>query len=123
MGQKEDKVKILFVCTANQMRSKTAEEIYKNDERFIVRSAGVANFAKVTLDQELLTWADYIIVMEEMHIKWISLSFPILYSNINNKILSLEIPDVFNFMDPELVSLVEQNFEALYLKEIKKELE
>jgi protein-tyrosine-phosphatase len=38
-------IKILFVCTANKMRSKTAEELYKNDARFMVKSAGVADFA------------------------------------------------------------------------------
>ena len=61
------KIKILFVCTMNYQRSRTAEEIYKTDERFDIRSAGVAKDAFVSIDMEHLTWADFIIVMEKAH--------------------------------------------------------
>jgi len=36
-----DKRNVLFVCTANQQRRPTAEELYRNDRRFTVRSAGL----------------------------------------------------------------------------------
>jgi len=39
--------RILFVCTANVDRSRTAEDLYRADERYEVRSAGVAPFATV----------------------------------------------------------------------------
>lgn len=112
-------IKILFVCTANKMRSKTAEELYKNDERFMVKSAGVADFADVPVNLELLIWADYIVVMEEMHLEWLRQYYPITYAN--KKIFCLEIPDLYDFMEPELVFQVKQKFETLYQKEIKKE--
>jgi protein-tyrosine phosphatase len=118
MGEKEEKLKILFVCTANKMRSKTAEKIYK-DERFIVKSAGAANFADVPLNLELLNWADYVIVMEDMHIEWIRESYPMYFFRKREQILSLDIPDVFNFMDFELVSQIEHKFETRYREEIK----
>ena len=123
MGEKEEKIKILFVCTANKMRSRTAEEIYKIDERFLVKSAGVASFADVPLNLEMLNWADYIVIMEEMHDEWIRQCYPSYYLQKNEKILSLEIPDLYNFMEPELISMIRQNFETLYQQRIKKYLE
>ncbi|NIM13801.1 MAG: phosphotyrosine protein phosphatase [Candidatus Aminicenantes bacterium] len=111
-------IKILFVCTANKMRSKTAEELYKNDERFMVKSAGVADFAEVPVNLELLIWADYIVVMEEMHLEWLRQYYPITYANKKN--FCLDIPDLYDFMEPELVFQIRQKFETLYQKEIKK---
>ena len=112
------KPKILFVCTANQMRSKTAAEIYQGDSRFMVRSAGVANFAEVVLSLELLVWADYIVVMEERHREWIQECYPEFYLHNREKVLNLGIPDIYNFMDPELITLLRQKFEPLYETEI-----
>jgi len=50
--------RILFVCTANQDRSPTAERLYREDPRYEVRSAGVAPFANTRLTLDLLLWAD-----------------------------------------------------------------
>jgi len=57
--------KVLFVCTVNRFRSKTAEEIFKS--KFNVKSAGTSELANTPLSRELLEWADYIFVMEESH--------------------------------------------------------
>ncbi len=119
MGEKPEKLKILFVCTANKMRSKTAEKIYEDDERFVVKSAGVAAFADVPLNLELLSWANYVIVMEEMHIEWIRQCYPVYFSHKHEKILCLDIPDIYNFMDYELVYQIEHKFETRYEEEIK----
>ena len=113
------KKKVLFVCTLNQMRSKTAEELYRHDERFIIKSAGVANEAAVHVDLELLIWADYVIVMEEMHLRWINRNYPIIYAD--KKVISLDIPDEFFYMQPVLVKLVKQKFEEVYREEIAPE--
>ena len=119
MGEKEEKLKILFVCTANRMRSKTAEEIYKNDERFIVKSAGVADFADVPLSLELLNWADYVVVMEEEHIERIRERYPRFFLRKHEQILCLDILDIYNFMDEDLVIKIQHEFETRYQEEIK----
>lgn len=111
------KIKILFVCTLNQMRSRTAEELYKEDERFIVKSGGVDDEAVVQVNLESLEWADYVVVMEEMHRNWIRSCYPLIYGN--KKVLNLDIPDIFYFEQPELVSQVKNKFETLYQKEMK----
>ena len=46
--------RILFVCTANVDRSRTAEDLYRDDTRYEVRSAGVAPFATVVVTRDLL---------------------------------------------------------------------
>jgi predicted protein tyrosine phosphatase len=114
-GFMKEKLKILFVCTFNRMRSKTAEEIYKDDQRFEVKSAGVDEYAEVPVNLELLLWADYIAVMEEFHRKWLSLNYPIISSN--KEILCLGIPDEFDFMDPLLEVLLKEKVEAMFKKE------
>ena len=57
------KKKILFVCTINRMKSATAHEIFKNDSRFEVNSAGTDSGAARVLTQKLLDWADSVIVI------------------------------------------------------------
>ena len=106
----------MFVCTLNQMRSKTAEELYKDDERFIVKSAGMADEAPVHVDSKLLEWADYVVVMEEMHEKSIKKDYPRIYAK--KKILSLDIPDMYFFMQRDLIDLMQEKFESVYEKEI-----
>ena len=101
------------------MRSKTAEELYKNDDRFIVKSAWVADFAEVPLSLELLLWADYIVVMEEMHLQWIAQSYPMVFSHKKDQVHSLDIPDRYDYMEPLLGLRVQQEFEALYHQKIK----
>ncbi len=93
------------------MRSKTAEMVYRYDERFEVKSAGVDEFAVVRVNLELLGRADYIVAMEEPHRTWIQTNYPVLSSN--KQLLCLDIPDHYDFMDPELVFLIKEKFEIL----------
>ena len=111
------KVNILFVCTMNYQRSRTAEEIYRTDERFEVRSAGVAKDAYTRIDMENLTWADFIIVMEKAHRNKIRKQFKEIYRT--KRIICLYIEDEFDFMEAELVRLIERKFEYICHTEIE----
>jgi len=55
------------VCTANRFRSKTAEDIFNEDLRFEVKSAGTDILVKTQINKTLLEWVDYIFVMEEIY--------------------------------------------------------
>lgn len=93
---------ILFVCTANVDRSRTAEDLYRHDSRYKVRSAGTAPFAATPLSRELLEWADRIFVMNErddLHQTQIRLRFP----GVKRPIFDLDIEDRWFRGDPELV--------------------
>ena len=110
--------KLLFICTANQMRSRTAEEMYKNDPRFEVASAGTAWFAERRIDEQNLSWADIIVVMEQHHQKAIRKEFPRIAKE--KKILVLDIPDIYQFMDRTLMRDLKAKFEEVYARETSR---
>ncbi len=63
------KQKLLFICTANVARSRTAEDMLRNSTQYEVRSAGLKQYQSTgqLVTQELLDWADTIFVMDEAH--------------------------------------------------------
>ena len=106
------KLKLLFVCTVNRMRSATAHKIFEIDERFEVKSAGTDPSATCVLSLEHLNWADAIIVMEKAHRNTIRKQFPDIYDK--KKIVCLYIPDEYDFMQPELVAILKDKVEDVY---------
>jgi protein-tyrosine phosphatase len=94
--------RILFVCTANVDRSRTAQDLYADDERYEVRSAGTAPFATTPVTRELVLWADRIFVMcerEDLHETLLRLRFP----DVSRRVVDLDIEDRWHRGDPELV--------------------
>jgi predicted protein tyrosine phosphatase len=94
--------KILFVCTGNIDRSRTAEDLYRLDPRYEVRSAGTAPFAKEPVSRDLLRWADQVFVMcerEDRHRTLLKMRFP----EIDVPVVDLDIEDRWRRGDPELV--------------------
>ena len=51
---------ILFVCSRNEWRSPTAEEIYKNSTKHVARSAGTSDNARIKVSERLLDWAEVV---------------------------------------------------------------
>ena len=97
--------RILFVCTANVDRSRTAEDLYGQDDRYEVRSAGVAPFATVVVTRDLLLWADRVFVMnerEDQHRTLIRIRFP----DVDRPLFDLDVQDRWHRGDPELVRLL-----------------
>ena len=101
-------MKVLFICNQNLNRSKTAENIFKG--KFKTKSAGLYNEKPVTAKQ--LSWADAIIVMDEEQRKEIAKRFPKQY--MQKRILSLDIPDVFHYNQPELVNMLKSKVNGLF---------
>lgn len=98
---------VLFICNQNQNRSKTAERVFSG--RFRTRSAGLYNLKPV--DRRLLSWADLVVVMEDAQRTVLSERFPDLY--MKKRIISLDIPDVYHYDQPELVDLLESKMDEL----------
>lgn len=107
-----DKIKILFICTVNRMRSATAHKIFKDDIRFEVKSVGTDQSATTVVSIDLLNWTDTIIVMEEYHRIFIRQKYPDIYKN--KKIVCLYIPDEYDFMQTELIGILKEKFEYVY---------
>lgn len=110
------KLKLLFVCTVNRMRSATAHEIYEGDQRFIVKSAGTDKSANTVISNEILDWADSIVVMEKHHRNYIRQKFPDIYKH--KKIVCLCIPDDYDFMDTELIAILKEKVEDVYRRKL-----
>lgn len=102
--------RLLFVCTANVDRSRTAEDMYAEDRRFEVKSCGVAPFAQVVITRELLDWADRIFVMNEVedhHVTAIRRRFP----GFAKEVIDLNVEDRWKRGHPELRRLIESRME------------
>src|SRR4029079_18854150 len=97
--------RILFLCTANVDRSRTAEDLYRDDPRYEVRSAGLAPFATRVLDRDLLAWADRVFVMDEeedRHLTLLHVRFP----DVRCRVEVLGVEDRWGRGDVELVRLL-----------------
>lgn len=93
---------ILFICGKNRRRSPTAEQIFAGHPGIEVASAGVSADADVMVTSDLIEWADTIFVMEKVHRTKLSARFK---PNLKGtKIVCLDIPDRYGFMDPELIA-------------------
>jgi predicted protein tyrosine phosphatase len=97
--------RILFVCSQNRLRSPTAEQIFSTRTDIEVSSAGTNHDAENPLDIEQIEWADIIMVMERAHRNKIQKSFK---SALGNKrLIVLGIPDDYEFMDPDLIRILQ----------------
>lgn len=92
---------ILFVCSRNKWRSRTAETIFKNRQDHEFRSAGTENDARIKVNEKLIRWADLIFVMEKRHRQRLQQKFDQLLND--KKIIILDIEDNYQYMDQELI--------------------
>jgi predicted protein tyrosine phosphatase len=95
---------ILFICSQNKLRSPTAEQIFSTRDDIEVDSAGTNADAENPLTPELIRWADLIVVMEKTHRNKVQKNYR---SSLGGKrLICLDIPDDYEFMDPALISLL-----------------
>jgi len=96
--------KVLFVCAANLQRSPTAENLFQGWKGvWEAKSAGIMPHPKGNpLTQELIDWADLIIVMEPIHSQYIHAKFRC----GRDKIRILNIADIYFRDDPRLISIL-----------------
>jgi len=104
-------VNVLFVCSRNQWRSPTGERVWRQASGVSVRSAGTSRSARRRLTVADLRWADLVFVMEEKHKSRIRADFrdEIRYKQLH----VLDIPDDYQFMDPELIEIIKARTEPL----------
>jgi predicted protein tyrosine phosphatase len=96
----------LFVCSQNRLRSPTAEEVFSKLPGIECASAGTDERANVPLDSELIEWADTIYAMETTHRNRITKKFRKYLAG--KRIVVLNIPDEYEFMQPALVAILER---------------
>ncbi|WP_199609642.1 low molecular weight protein tyrosine phosphatase family protein [Flocculibacter collagenilyticus] len=104
---------LLFICSRNQWRSPTGEQVWKNHPEVAARSAGTSPKAKRTVNVKDIEWADVIFVMEEKHKSRLKAQFTRLLDYKDLQVL--DIPDEYQYMDEELVSIIKQTVSS-YLR-------
>jgi predicted protein tyrosine phosphatase len=107
---------ILVVCGRNKRRSKTAESIFRKEKKFKIQSAGLSPKSPSQISETKIDWADAIIVMEDGHKARIlgqyrHLDLPVIYV--------LHIDDEYEFMQPELVEILEDRIPNTLKYEMK----
>ena len=98
---------ILFVCSRNKWRSRTAETIYKNQGTHNFKSAGTENSARIRVNLEHINWADIIFVMEKKHKQRIQGKFDLNSRDYNFVILDIE--DNYQYMDEDLIQILKDS--------------
>ena len=97
---------ILFVCSRNKWRSRTAETIFKDNGYHSVRSAGTESSARIKVTAKMLDWADIIFVMEKKHKSRLIQNFAVAS---HKEIIVLDIPDDYQYMDEELIDILQNS--------------
>jgi len=98
-------IRALFLCTHNRLRSPTAEHVFSTWPGVETDSAGLGADADIPVSPEQLLWADIIFVMEKTHRSKLSAKFR---RHLNGKrIVCLDIPDNYSYLQPELIELLE----------------
>jgi predicted protein tyrosine phosphatase len=97
---------LLFICSQNKLRSPTAEAVFADYPGLETASAGLDRGAEMPLSSDDIVWADIIFVMEQAHRQKLSRQFqPWLKGK---RVVCLDIPDVYEYMEPRLVELLKK---------------
>lgn len=95
----------LFICSQNRLRSPTAEQIFASWPGIETDSAGLGGDATVPLSSEQIAWADIIFVREKAHRNRLSSKFKRFLNG--KRVICLDIPDDYEYMQPDLIKLLE----------------
>ena len=107
--------RVLFICHLNRSRSATAERVFCKHHDLDVRSAGTASDARVQVNTRMLEWADVIFTMDNTQQEALERLFP--GHPALPRLICLDIPDDFAFLQPDLVKLLEDRV-AAHLKTV-----
>ena len=98
--------RVLFLCQLNRSRSATAERLFCKRPDLDVCSAGTSEDALVRVNQRMLDWADLIFTMDEEQHHALERMFP--NHPAIERMICLEIPDAYRFLEPDLVRMLEE---------------
>ena len=99
--------KLLFVCSRNRWRSPTAEKVFHGINGIQARSAGTEPRARIKVTAGHIGWADIVFAMEKKHVRRLQESFTCELAG--KRLICLNIPDEYEFMQPELIELLESS--------------
>ncbi|MGB7623301.1 MAG: low molecular weight protein tyrosine phosphatase family protein [Terriglobia bacterium] len=98
-------MKLLFVCSQNRFRSPTAEAVFKTYPGVEALSAGTNHDAETPISEDLIEWADVVLVMEKSHRNKLTRKFKSAFRT--KRLVVPGIPDEYEYMDTELVRILQ----------------
>lgn len=104
-------IRALFICSRNRLRSPTAERVFADWPDVETDSAGLAPDAEVRVSVEQLDWATVILVMEKNHRSKLTRQHR--QALAGKRVICLDIPDDYAYMQPELIELLQRKVPAL----------
>lgn len=104
-------IRALFICSRNRLRSPTDERVFADWPDVETDSAGLAPDAEVRVSAEQLDWATLIFVMEKNQRSKLTRQYRAVLAG--KRVICLDIPDDYAYMQPELVSLLQRKVPAL----------
>lgn len=106
-----DAKRVLTVCSAACLRSPTAAVVLNQEYDYNTKAAGVSlEYAIVPVTGRLLMWSEEIVVMENWQAHEIIGMLEIMH--IDRPVVCLNIDDDYSYMQPELVELIKERYEA-----------
>ncbi|MBF0121645.1 MAG: phosphotyrosine protein phosphatase [Desulfobacterales bacterium] len=112
-------MKFLFVCSQNRLRSPTAEAVFSNHPGIEAMSAGTNHDAENPVSLDLIEWADCVLVMEKKHKNKLIKRFKSAFKT--KKLVVLDIPDKYEYMEPELISILKAKMDRYIRIKVMRE--
>ena len=117
--ERNGKIKLLFICSANTNRSPTFERQFKKllpkkypEVDWEVRSAGCWYGYPYQVDEDILRWADKIYLMDLSHERFILEKYP--DAEIIKKLVLVGVSDQYDADGRELIDLIHYWFRAKF---------
>lgn len=99
--------RVLCVCSAGLLRSPTMARVLAETYNYNTRAAGMAEeYALIDVNDVLIEWADEIVVAED----WMGVEIMKRFPSVT-KYISLDLPDIYERMNPKLVKLIKERYE------------
>jgi predicted protein tyrosine phosphatase len=97
--------RVLFICGKARQRSPTADEIFRSEPNIETDFAGLSDDADVVLSIDQIEWATDIALMEKRQIARLKTKYAKYLKG--KRLVCLDIPDDYAFMQAELVDLLQ----------------
>jgi predicted protein tyrosine phosphatase len=102
--------KILTVCSAGLLRSATLQNFLIREYGYNVRNCGTVNaYALIPISEALTLWADEIVFVNKEN--YVNVYDELKKLKVLDKCKVLDIPDIYNFNDPELIKICKEQYE------------
>lgn len=106
-----DTKRVLCVCSAGLLRSATLQNFLIKEYGYNVRNCGTEeSYALIPISEALVTWADEIIFVNQDNFN--NVKGEIEEMGMLEKCKVLDIPDQYEFNNPELLKIIKEQYET-----------